>query len=87
MSAFVNLPLHHKVQRFFTGTGSPGKRAVKGLCVCVLPFISEIKIIEDGEWEERSEDLRYLNSESQVAELQKAIDLLEPQPVVVHLRR
>ena len=38
MSASVNLPLHHKVQKFFSGTGSPGgprKRAVKWLCVCV----------------------------------------------------
>jgi len=38
VSASVNLPLHHKVQKFFSGTGSPGwswKRAVKRLCVCV----------------------------------------------------
>ena len=36
--ASVNLPLHHKVQKFSSGTGSPGwsqKRAVKRLwCVC-----------------------------------------------------
>ena len=34
MSAFVNLPLHHKVPKFFSGIGSPGwsrKRAVKWL--------------------------------------------------------
>jgi len=34
VSASVNLPLHHKVQRFSSGTGSPsgpGKRAVKQL--------------------------------------------------------
>ena len=24
MSAFVNLPLHHKVQKFSSGTGPPG---------------------------------------------------------------
>jgi len=40
-SASVNLPLHHKVQKFSSSTGSPGwswKRAVKRLwcmCVCV----------------------------------------------------
>ena len=37
VSASVNLPLHHKVQKFSSGTGSPGmsrKRAVNG-CVCV----------------------------------------------------
>ena len=37
VSASVNLPLHHKVQKFSSGTGSPGwsrKRAVKWLwCV------------------------------------------------------
>jgi len=27
----VNLPLHHKVQKFSSGTGSPGRRAVKRL--------------------------------------------------------
>jgi len=35
VSASVNLPLHHKVQKFSSGTGSPGspgKRAVKQLC-------------------------------------------------------
>ena len=34
VSASVNLPLHHKVQRFSSGTGSPGwsrKRAIKRL--------------------------------------------------------
>ena len=41
VSASVNLPLHHKVQKFSSGTGSPGwsrKRAVKQLWfwVCVL---------------------------------------------------
>jgi len=24
VSASVNIPLHHKVQKFFSGTGSPG---------------------------------------------------------------
>ena len=37
VSASVNLSLHHKVQKFSSGTGSPGwsrKRAIKRLCVC-----------------------------------------------------
>jgi len=37
VSASVNLPLHHKVQKFSSDTGSPGgprKRAIKQLCVC-----------------------------------------------------
>jgi len=36
--ASVNLPLHHKVQKFSSGIGSlggPRKRAIKQLCVCV----------------------------------------------------
>jgi len=39
VSASVNLPLRHKVQKFSFGTGSPGwsrKRIVKRLCSCVL---------------------------------------------------
>ena len=52
MSASVNLPLHHKVQKFSSGTGSPGWSREKGcktvvlwwwLCVfgilCVLVFL------------------------------------------------
>jgi len=30
MSASVNLPLHHKVQKFSSGTGSPGWFTEKG---------------------------------------------------------
>ena len=30
VSAFVNLPLHHKVQKFSSGTGSPGWSRIKG---------------------------------------------------------
>jgi len=30
VSAFVNLPLHHKVQKFSSGTGSPGWFRKKG---------------------------------------------------------
>ena len=39
VSTSVNLPSHHKVQKFFSGTGSLGwsqKRAVKRLCVYVV---------------------------------------------------
>ena len=38
VSASVNLPLHHKVQKFSSGTGSPGWSQKKGrkmvVCVC-----------------------------------------------------
>ena len=37
VSASVNLPLHHKVQKFSSGTispGGPGRRAVKWLWWC-----------------------------------------------------
>jgi len=30
VSTSVNLPLHHKVQKFFSGTGSPGWSRKKG---------------------------------------------------------
>ena len=42
VSASVNLPLHHKVQKFSSGTGSPGWSQKKGrkmdvcVCVCVM---------------------------------------------------
>jgi len=39
VSASVNLPLHHKVQKFSSGTGSPGWSRKKGhktvVCACV----------------------------------------------------
>jgi len=39
VSASVNLPLHHKVQKFSSGTGSPRWSRKKGrkmvVCVCV----------------------------------------------------
>jgi len=36
VSASVNLPLHHEVQKFFSGTGSPGWSQKKGrkMVVC-----------------------------------------------------
>jgi len=39
VSASVNLPLHHKVQKFSSGTGSPGwswKKGHKTVVVCVV---------------------------------------------------
>jgi len=40
VSASINLPLHHKVQKFSCGTGSTGWSQKKGcktaVCVCVL---------------------------------------------------
>jgi len=37
VSVFLNLPLHRKVQKFSSGTGGSGKRAVKRLwCGCAV---------------------------------------------------
>jgi len=39
VSVSVNLPLHHKVQKFSSGTahpGGPGKRAVNGCGVVMM---------------------------------------------------
>jgi len=41
VSASVNLPLHHKVQKFSSGTGSPGwprKKGRRTVVVCVCGF-------------------------------------------------
>ena len=46
VSASVNLPLHHKVQKFSSGTGSPGWPWKRGhitavcVCVCVLQCLT-----------------------------------------------
>jgi len=44
VSASVNVPLHHKVQRFSSGTGSPGWSRKKGpkmvVCVCVCVYLT-----------------------------------------------
>ena len=46
VSASVNLPLHHKVQKFSSGTGSSGWSRKKGrttvVCVCVLSLIRHL---------------------------------------------
>jgi len=41
VSASVNLPLHHKVQKFSCGTGSPGRSQKKGrkTVVVVVVFV------------------------------------------------
>ena len=36
VSASVNLPLHHKVQKFCSGTGSPGWYRKKGCKMVVM---------------------------------------------------
>jgi len=36
VSASFNLPLHHKVQKFSSGTGSPGKKNRKTVVVVVI---------------------------------------------------
>jgi len=45
VSASVNLPLHHKVQRFSSGTLSPGWSRKKGrktvVCVCVCILVTD----------------------------------------------
>jgi len=44
VSASVNLPLHHKVQKFSSGTGSPGwswKKGCKMVVVVVVVTITE----------------------------------------------
>jgi len=48
VSASVNLPLHHKVHKFSSGTGSPGwsrKRTVKRLWCGVVVDLTAIKDI------------------------------------------
>jgi len=52
VSASVNLPLYHEVQKFFSGTGSPGWSRKKGhktvcvcVCVCVCVDISCISVV------------------------------------------
>jgi len=39
VSASVNLPLHHKVQKFSSGTGSPGWSRKKGSKTVVVVLI------------------------------------------------
>jgi len=53
VSASVNLPLHHKVQKFSCGTGhmcGPGKRAVKWLWLCGSRGPLSQQVEEDDQW-------------------------------------
>jgi len=43
VSASVNLPLHHKVQKFSSGTGSPGWSRKKGLKTVVVVVVCFLK--------------------------------------------
>jgi len=45
VSASVNLPSHHKVQKFSSGTGSPGWSWKKGLKTVVV-VVSQVAITE-----------------------------------------
>jgi len=46
VSASVNLPLHHKVQKFSSGTGSPGWCWKKGHETVVLLCFALLNVIE-----------------------------------------
>jgi len=54
VSASVNLPLHHKVQKFSSGTGSPGWSRKKGrktvVVVWFLPKINYLLISHLCSW-------------------------------------
>jgi len=69
VSASLNLPLHHEVQKFSSGTGSPGWSQKKGrkmvICVCVYlqhqaspmykpPLSTSIHSLYSSEWTSRS---------------------------------
>jgi len=44
LSASVNLPLHHKLQKFSSGTGSPGWSRKKGRITVVVWYLASIII-------------------------------------------
>ena len=55
VSASVNLPLHHKVQKFSSGTGSPGSSRKKGrktvvvvVCFCCVRLSLSMPSQETG---------------------------------------
>ena len=53
VSASVNLSLHHKVQKFSSGTGSPGWSRKKGskmvLCVCVCVCVKKLNLTQQNQ--------------------------------------
>ena len=70
VSASVNLPLHHKVQKFSSGTGSPGwshKEGSKTL-VCVLAYTTYHKtILTFYYYSEQENQSRLLNKTQQTS--------------------
>ena len=48
MSASVNLPLHHKVQKFSSGTGSPGWSQKKGLKMVVVVVVVLVVVTQSN---------------------------------------
>jgi len=49
VSVSVNLPLHHKVQKFSFGTGSPGWSQKKGhITVVVVVVLSNVRMCENA---------------------------------------
>jgi len=44
VSASVNLPFHHKVQKFFSGIGSPGWSRKKGRKMVVVVWCTVVRI-------------------------------------------
>jgi len=47
VSASVNLPLHHKVQKFSSGTGSPGWSQKKGRKTVVVVVVLQVILTVD----------------------------------------
>ena len=47
VSASVNLPLHHKVQKFSSGTGSPGGPGKKGHKTVVVVLVGVLIEVDD----------------------------------------
>jgi len=51
VSASVNLPLHHKVQKFSSGTGSPGWSRKKGSKTVVVVVYSKVCLVNLQDWQ------------------------------------
>jgi len=49
VSGSVNLPLHHKVQKFSSGTGSPGWSRKKGRKTVVVVVVKKLNIIQQNQ--------------------------------------
>jgi len=52
VSASVNFPVHHKVQKFSSGTGSPGWSRKKGhkMVVMVVGLLDNLQICQLADW-------------------------------------